>query len=42
MTQTAIDATFKDSPFEYDKLASNPKLQLWTIRVPVDVSQRAD
>jgi hypothetical protein len=40
MVQSSIDATFKDSPFEYDRLASNPRLQLWTIRVPAEVSTR--
>lgn len=37
-TALSVSTTFKDSPFEYDKLASNPNLQLWAIRIPSDVT----
>ncbi|ORY34204.1 hypothetical protein BCR39DRAFT_516743 [Naematelia encephala] len=31
-----VTTTFKDSPFEYDRLSSNPSLELWAIRLPSD------
>lgn len=37
MTRATVNATFKDSPFEYEQL-DDPSLQLWAIRVPLDVS----
>jgi len=36
MIKASVNATFKDSPFEYEQL-NDPSLQLWTIRVPADV-----
>ena len=35
-----MDINVLDTHFEYSSLASNPKLQLWIVRAPKDVSFR--
>lgn len=41
MSPITISTAFTSSPFEYDKLAANPRAQLWAIRVPADVGVSA-
>jgi len=37
MSPITVSTGFKSSPFEYDAIALKPGVELWAIRVPVDV-----
>jgi len=41
MEPLSVNVSFKESPLEFDALASKPGVELWAIRVPCDVSRAA-
>lgn len=38
MEPIIASVSFKNSPFEFDEMASKPGAEVWAIRMPVDVS----